>query len=234
VTAAGARYDGLADWYDQYNASAAAEHAQNLAAILGPGSGLCLDLGCGTGQYLDVIRGTGRTVVGLDYSADQLRVAARRGYPLIRGNGAALPFATGAFSAVVIMWVSTDVDDFAEILRGAFRVLRPGGLLVFYGVHPCFNGPCVESRADGGVVVHPTYRNAGWHDTSPWWKSNGIRRRIGMRHLPLPELINAFIDAGFSLERVAEPGEQPVPYAIAVRAVVTAPHDDNTNQALAH
>lgn len=33
-----------------------------LAGLLGPGSGLCLDLGCGTGQYADAIRGTGLTI----------------------------------------------------------------------------------------------------------------------------------------------------------------------------
>ena len=41
-----------------------------------------------------------------------------------------MPFVDGAFSAVVIMWVSADVDDFAVVLRDAFRVLQPGGLLV--------------------------------------------------------------------------------------------------------
>jgi SAM-dependent methyltransferase len=218
MTTTDARYDGVADWYDEYNAAAAEQHAAHLAELLGPGDGLCLDLGCGTGQYLDAIAGTGRTAMGLDFSSDQLRVAARRGHPLLRGDGAALPFAEEVFPTVVIMWVSTDVDDFGAVLRETARVLRPGGLLVFYGVHPCFNGPCVEQREDGGVVVHPTYRDAGWHEASPWWKPNGIRRRIGMRHLPLAELLNAVIGAGFLIDRVAEPGTQPVPYALAVRA----------------
>ena len=66
--------------------------------------------------------------------------------------------------------------------------------------------------------MHPTYRTAGWHDTSPWWEPGGIRRRTGMRHLPLSELINAFIEAGFLIEWVGEPGARPVPYAFAVRS----------------
>src|SRR5262249_44187051 len=154
-----------------------------------------LDLGCGTGQYFDAIRGTGRTPIGLDVSADQLRLATGRDRALVRADAAALPFADNVFATVTIMWVSTDVDDFGAVLREVARVLCPGGLLVFYGVPPCFNGPCVELREDGGRIVHPTYRIAGWHEVSSWWSADGIRRRTGMRHLPLAELLNAFLDA---------------------------------------
>jgi ubiquinone/menaquinone biosynthesis C-methylase UbiE len=223
VTTTEARYDGIADWYDAYNAPAAESNAVELAALLGPGEGLCLDLGCGTGQYLEAIRGTGRTPVGLDYSAGQLRLAARHGAPLVRADAAALPFADGVFATVAIMWISTDVDDFSAVLRAATRVLRPGGMLVFYGVHPCFNGPCVEPRDDGAVVVHPTYRKAGWHEASPWWSPNGIRSRTGMRHVPLMDLLNGFIDAGLTIDRVFEPREHPVPHIFAVRARSQAP-----------
>ena len=129
-----------------------------------------------------------------------------------------MPFADNVFATVVIMWLSTDVDDFAAVLREAVRVLCPDGLLVFYGVHPCFNGPCIQVRDDGGVTVHPTYRLAGWHQSASWWSPDGIRRRTGMRHLPLADLVNAFVDAGLSIERMVEPREHPVPFALAVRA----------------
>lgn len=91
------------------------------------------------------------------------------------------------------MWLSTDVDDFGAVLREVVRVMCAGGLLVFYGVHPCFNGPFVENRDDGATIVYPTYRSARWHEPAPWWGLDGIRRRTGMRHLPLAELFNAFL-----------------------------------------
>ncbi|MFI6711854.1 class I SAM-dependent methyltransferase [Nonomuraea sp. NPDC050478] len=215
-----ARYDGLAEWYDEFNAEGAAGNAPELAELLGPGDGPCLDLGCGTGQYLDAIRATGRTVVGLDRSADQLRLARRRDpAPLFQGDGHALPFRDGAFGTVAALWVSTDIPDFAALTKEAARVLRPGGLLLFYGVHPCFNGPHIEKREDGAVTIHPTYRRTGWHPKGPWWREGGIRDRLGMSHVPLPDLINAFIDAGLVIERLAEPREHPVPLILAVRAV---------------
>jgi SAM-dependent methyltransferase len=215
--AAKARYNGIAEWYDAYNARSAELNAAELAALLGRGSGLCLDLGCGTGQYFEAIRATGRTPVGLDYSADQLRLAAPRHDKLVQADAAALPFADNTFPTVAIMWLSTDVDDFGAVVKEASRVLQPNGLVTFYGVHPCFNGPCVQGREGGGLIVHPTYRVAGWHEPAPWWKPDGIRRRTGMRHLPLMDLVNAFVEAGLTIERMVEPGGQPVPSALGIR-----------------
>jgi hypothetical protein len=114
------------------------------------------------------------------------------------------------------MWISTDVDDFAAVLAEAARVLAPTGLLFFYGAHPCFNGPHAESIGDGGIRAHPTYRMAGWHEVSPWW-GYAIRRRFGMHHHPLAELLNAFISAGLVIEQVAELGDRPVPVILGIR-----------------
>ena len=211
------RYDGLSDWYETWNAPNAARNATDVRELLGPGGGLCLDLGCGTGHYFDTLAATGRTVVGLDRSADQLRVARGRSRSIVRADGAALPFADGTFPTVVAFWISTDVDDFTAVLAEAARVLVPGGLLAFYGVHPCFNGPHTQWMDDGGIRAHPTYRLAGWHSEAPWWGYN-IRRRFGMRHLPLSELLNAFIHSGLVMEHVAEPGDRAVPVVLAIRA----------------
>ncbi|MEV0231825.1 class I SAM-dependent methyltransferase [Nonomuraea sp. NPDC050786] len=214
-----ARYDGQAEWYDEYIGSNAGATIADLGDLLGPGEGLCLDLGCGTGLYLDAIRSTGRTVVGLDRSGDQLRLARRRdGAPLLQGDATELPFGGGTFDAVTALWISTDIGDFAGLLKEAARVLRPGGLLLFYGVHPCFNGPHIETREDEAVIIHPTYRIKGWHRSSPWWRKGGVRDRVGMSHVPLADLINAFIDAGLTIERVYEPQRRPVPFVLAVRA----------------
>ena len=150
-----ARYDGHADWYDDWNKPHVERNASAIGELLGPGDGLCLDLGCGSGHYFDVIAATGRTVVGLDYSADQLRIARRRSRRIVRGDAAALPFADGTFPTVATMWISTDVNDFGAVLAETARVLTPGGRLVFYGVHPCFNGPHVQWLDDGGVRAHP-------------------------------------------------------------------------------
>jgi SAM-dependent methyltransferase len=211
------RYDGYAEWYDNWNKPHAERNAPDVLELLGPGDGLCLDLGCGSGLYFDVLATSGRTVVGLDRSADQLRIAHGRSRQVVQGDAAALPFADGTFPAVAALWISTDVDDFAAVLAEAARVLTPGGLLAFYGAHPCFNGPHTQWLDDGGIVAHPTYRMTGWHKEAPWWGAY-IRRRVGMRHHSLAELLNAFIGAGLLIEHVTERGNRPIPVVLAIRA----------------
>jgi SAM-dependent methyltransferase len=211
------RYDGYAEWYDSWNKPNAERNAPEVRDFLGPGEGLCLDLGCGSGLYFDTLASTGRTVVGLDRSADQLRIGRGRSRQIVQGDGAALPFADGTFATVVTMWISTDVDDFPAVLAEASRVLAAGGLLAFYGAHPCFNGPHTEWLDDGGMRAHPTYREAGWHAAAPWWGPY-VRKRVGMRHHPLAELLNGFLSAGLVIEQVAELGDRPVPTSLHIRA----------------
>jgi len=146
-----------------------------------------------------------------------LRIARSRSRQIVRGDAAALPFADGTFPTVAAMWISTDVDDFADVLAECARVLTAGGLLVFYGAHPCFNGPHTQWLDDGGIVAHPTYRLAGWHQEATWWGPH-VRRRVGMRHHPLAELLNGFVGAGLAIEYVAELGGRPIPVVLAIRA----------------
>lgn len=224
------RYDGIAEWYAQQIPDSRDRH-DTIVRLLGPGAGLCLDLGCGPGQDLAAIAATGRRPVGMDLSSDQLRIA-RRAAPstgsrnpwLVQGDAEHLPYADGVFATVAALWVSTDIDDFGRTVQEVARVLRPGGRFVFYGVHPCFNGPCVENRDDGARIVHPTYREARRHLDSPWWGQDGIRRTVGgMRHLPLAELLTVIIDAGLRLSAAEEPGDVPIPHALVLIADKACP-----------
>lgn len=213
----GARYDGHATWYDEWRGSRVEGNARDIADLLGPGEGLCLDLGCGTGLFLDALAATGRIVIGLDRSADQLRIAGGRSSRIVQADAAALPFRDGTFRTVAALWISTDVDDFEAVAAEVSRVLTPGGLFLCYGAHPCFNGPHIEWLDDGGVRAHPVYRTRGWHDPAPWWGPY-IRPRVGMRQHTLADVLNAFIASGLSIEHVVEAGDRPVPNNLAIRA----------------
>ncbi len=216
-TRAAARYDGIADAYDAQIWDAT-HRRQILRDHLWRGSGRCIDIGCGTGRDLPVIAEFGWTPVGLDLSADQLRLAHRWSRALVQGDAERLPFASDTFALALSSWTSTDVDHFDVMLTEVARVLRPDGRFLFHGAHPCFNGPHVENRADGSRTAHPGYRQARRHSSAPWWGKDGIRSTTGMRHVPLAEFINAFTHAGLRLEHVSEPGTEPIPHAVVVLA----------------
>jgi SAM-dependent methyltransferase len=218
------RYDGIADWYDQYISTDARPLTElalaMLRELLGPGQGRCLDLGCGGGVAVSTIASLGWSVVGVDESADQLRVATDRAGDIaeqfVRADAASLPFEDASFDAIASMFLHTDVDDIAPVFGEAARVLRPGGRLAYVGTHPCFVGPLIEPDGDRWIV-HPGYALGGWHQTGPGL-GNGVRGRVGVRQVPLAELLNALSSAGFVLERVAEVGPADPPSLLGLAA----------------
>lgn len=213
-----ARYDEIAEWYDG-QVGEAPWRRTILAEVLGEGTGWCLDVGCGTGRDLAAIAATGRRPVRVELSTNQLSVAATRWDMLVQGDAERLPFLSATFPTVTCSWVSSDVDDFAAMMREISRVISPGGAFVLYGVHPCFNGPSVETLEDGSRLVHPTYREARRHTHAPWWGVDGIRTKVGgMRQLPLAEFVNAIVEPGLRITSVKEPGQEPVPHSIVVTA----------------
>jgi len=101
------------------------------------------------------------------------------------------------------------------VLREAARVLRPGGMFVHVGVHPCFCGGFADRGDPEAVVIRPGYLDGHWTKAS--WTDQGVRAKVGATHRPLPELMHAFLHAGLALEHFAESGG-PAPAVLAVRA----------------
>ncbi len=104
------------------------------AADVGPGTSL-LDLGCGTGDFAAAALGRGARVVGVDVSADAVRIAAgavpgasfRVGDAHDLGPVDALG---GPFAVVGAIQLLTHVTNPLKVLREAARAAVPGGTLV--------------------------------------------------------------------------------------------------------
>jgi ubiquinone/menaquinone biosynthesis C-methylase UbiE len=218
----GARYDGIAGWYDATlsgDSALASMPRKTALQLLGKPAGRLLDIGCGGGSHMAAFGVAGWHVVGIDVSEAQLELARARGCEVVQGRAESLPFEDASFDAAVSLWTHTDVDDWPAAVREARRVVRQGGQFVYIGVHPCFVGPhslFVEGK--GVPELHAGwYRRTGRYEEAPGISPTGLRARVGASHLPLAEFLQSFLDAGFRLEQVEEPGSRDFPIAIALR-----------------
>jgi ubiquinone/menaquinone biosynthesis C-methylase UbiE len=99
-----------------------------------------LDIGCGVGRILNLFQEWGTpasNLVGVDLLPERIE-AARANHPQIRfecANAAKLEFADSSFDVVCFFVVFSSVLDqnlAAQISAEATRVLKPGGLVVWY------------------------------------------------------------------------------------------------------
>jgi ubiquinone/menaquinone biosynthesis C-methylase UbiE len=96
-----------------------------------------LDLGCGTGAYLGILARLAREVVGVDVAPAMIEEAKRNLQPgldnvtLVVASVFDLPFPEFYFDVGVCVGVLEYFDDPVAVLRAAFRVMKPGGSIVF-------------------------------------------------------------------------------------------------------
>jgi len=160
-------------------------------------------------------------VVGVDLSADQLRLARGRSTKVVQGDVGDLPFPSGTFQRAVSVLTLTDFDDVGPFFREAHRVLGRAGRLIVLATHPCFMGPFTSFDRDTGIAqIHPGYRGTARVFEGPGL-GDGIRSRVGARHVPLAELFNKLIAAGLRLECVEELDGDTVPWLIGIVAAKT-------------
>ena len=104
-----------------------------------------LDVGCGAGYFSrEMAKRSAKRVVGVDISPNQLNHAKRHearrrlGIEFLLGDAAAVieDFHEASFDLVTACVSLVDMPDPGRVIRGAYRVLRDQGRLVFTNTHP--------------------------------------------------------------------------------------------------
>jgi demethylmenaquinone methyltransferase/2-methoxy-6-polyprenyl-1,4-benzoquinol methylase len=134
-------FDRIAGRYDLMNSvmSAGLHHRWRARTVdlarVGPGDS-ALDVCCGTGDLALELRrrvGPAGRVVGLDFSAPMLELAARKSVAAgaevewVEGNALELPFDDASFDAATVGFGVRNVADVSRGIHEMARVVRPGG-----------------------------------------------------------------------------------------------------------
>lgn len=162
-----------------------------------------LVVGSGDNYLAFALAGLGARVTSTDISARQLAIARQRAEllgldirfactdaTLLEGIGDA-EFDLACSSNGFFVWISEP----AGVFRQVFRVLRPGGMYIFYDIHP-FQRPWKDQ-------VRPLEMARPYTMTGPF-EEEGHGQSSYEFHWRLSDLINPLLDAGLVLRQLAE------------------------------
>ncbi|HEY9290972.1 MAG TPA: methyltransferase domain-containing protein [Microlunatus sp.] len=123
-----------------------------------------LDLACGSGAMSRELASPDRTVIGIDNSAAELRLASERSPgPWIRGDVRKLPLRDNSVDAVTASLGLVVVPELDQELAEVARVLKPGGVLA--AIAPALRGLALRdlrvlSRVTARLHTKPQFPGA--------------------------------------------------------------------------
>jgi len=141
---------------DRFYGALARDSAAQVASYAELAGARVLDVGGGPGYFADAFESCGATYVPLDADAGELALHGREPGPrTVIGDGAALPFADGAFDVTYSSNVAEHVPAPWALADEMVRVTAPGG--VVFLSYTLWYGPW------------------GGHETAPWHYLGGRR-----------------------------------------------------------
>lgn len=177
-----------------------------------------LDVGCGAGYFSrEMAKHKAKRVVGIDISPNQLGHAKQReasenlGIEYLLGDAAETieDFPEASFDLVTACVSLVDMPDPARVIRGAHRVLRDRGRLIFTNTHPVTDTVFREWHrdADGKKIA---VKIGDYFDETPFvckWTSDRYKYDFETtgNNFTLQRWMRWVIQAGFIIEDFIEP-----------------------------
>ncbi|WP_192930699.1 class I SAM-dependent methyltransferase [Deinococcus sp. AJ005] len=219
-----ARYDEFTEWYvrlvdemlsvpDGFWTAMLEVFDQRLAGRIAGQT--VLDVACGEGHLGRRLAhfGPGQ-ITGVDISVNLLEYARQRnaspGHAYRLDDAQTLATVGSASVDVAVSCLALmDIPDHERFFQAIWRVLVPGGTLMFSCLHPCFEAPFDEESGpqfltEGEERLGYLIRN--YHRERPWQSGNaGLRDHFGAHHCTLSTLLNTLRQTGFKVTHLAEP-----------------------------
>lgn len=162
-----------------------------------------VELGCGGGQgSVGTAQLGAKTVVGVDFSGEQLRHARqlRNFYGVdaqfVKGDITDLPLADDRFDVASSEAAFQMVEQLDEALLEARRVLRDSGVFVLSVPHPIYENLNVDTR-----TFERDYFNSNQRDITI---NEEYESTMIVFDRTVADLHNALVDAGFEVRRLIE------------------------------
>lgn len=194
------QYDGFADEYRDGGPYNQFYERPAMMELLGEVAGLdVLDVGCGSGVLTERLIRSGASVIGFDASQRMLnrardRLGAAAQLWLHDLHDPLTWLASDSMDVVVGSLVMHYMKDWGPALTEFYRVLRPGGRLVFSTHHP-FADFVNFNRPDYFVV----------EEIEDEWGDPGAKYQVRFWRRPLSVIVETLVDSGFTIEQLAEP-----------------------------
>ena len=208
---------GCAAYRDHLNTPAFFDMLPSVRGLSG------LDIGCGEGHNTRLLARQGARVAGIDIAEVFIRHALDEeerdplGIDYRVASAVRLPFPDASFDFATGFMSFMDIPETDQVVSEAYRILKAGGFLQFSICHPCFDTPHRRNlRNEEGLTyaieVGEYFRELDGEIAEWLFDATPEQRRAGLRDFKVPRFtrtfshwLNVLIEAGFQIERVAEP-----------------------------
>jgi len=209
-----------------------------------------LDIGCGEGHNTRLLARREARMTGIDVSerfieharAEEERETMWISYRV--ADAVDLPYPAKTFDFATAFMSMMDIPEVERAISEAYRVLKPGGFFQLSISHPCFDTPHRKKLRDEQGKAYAFEIGGYFHgldgEVEEWtYGALPLEQQEQVRKFKVPRFtrtisawLNLLIDAGFTLERFAEPrpsddvvsehpnlqAAQVFPYFLIVRA----------------